>query len=355
MAFGKVNSSLSFEDISTEITEAKLAHHYLGVTNIPCVINSPLRTDSRPSFGLYSNDGKKVCWKDLATKERGGIYDLLSLMWSCTKKEVLSRIQKDRKLFTGEATIEGYTSCSIQDISSHKGNTDLRVKVRDWRQYDIDWWASYGISLDWLKYADVYPISHKIIIKGGHTYTFGADKLAYVYVERKEGKITLKVYQPLSTDKNHKWFSKHDRSVISLWTKIPEKGERVCICSSLKDALCLWANTNIPAIATQGEGYGMSLTAISELKRRYANVYILFDNDKAGLEDGVKLAKETGFINLVLPQFEGGKDVSDLYKSVGKKQFQAIIFSLFKENTDTSAKKIIVEDIDELDESDLPF
>lgn len=355
MGFGKSTTSISFQDISTEISESRLASYYLGVTTIPCVIHSPLRKDSRPSFGLYSKDGKKIYWKDLATKESGGIYDLLSLMWSCTKKEVLSRIWEDRKLFTGEAAIKECVFCNVQDISSYKRNTDLQVKVRDWRQYDIDWWSSYGISIDWLKYADVYPISHKIIIKEGHTYTFGADKLAYVYVERKEGKITLKIYQPLSTDKNHKWFSKHDRSVISLWTKIPEKGERVCICSSLKDALCLWANTNIPAIATQGEGYGMSLTAISELKRRYTNVYILFDNDKAGLEDGVKLAKETGFINLVLPQFEGGKDISDLYKAVGKEQFQATILPLFKNNTDTFAKKVTVENVNELDESDLPF
>ena len=37
--------------------------------------------------------------------------------------------------------------------------------------------------------------------------------------------------------------------------------------------------------------------------------------------DGLKLAKQTGFTNLVLPKFTGGKDVSDLFKSVGKEEF----------------------------------
>jgi DNA primase len=85
---------------------------------------------------------------------------------------------------------------------------------------------------------------------------------------------------------------------------VPEYGDRICICSSLKDALCLWANTGIPSLAVQGEGYTMSNTAINELKRRFRDIYILFDNDKAGLENGIKFAEITGFNNLVLPTIE---------------------------------------------------
>jgi DNA primase len=116
-----------------------------------------------------------------------------------------------------------------------------------------------------------------------------------------------------------------------LWTKVPEYGDKICICASLKDALCLWSNTGIPCIATQGEGYRISETAVKELKRRYKNIYILFDNDEAGLIDGKKLAEETGFINLVLPKINEAKDVSDLYKSLNnKKDFIDIILTLFK-------------------------
>ena len=96
----------------------------------------------------------------------------------------------------------------------------------------------------------------------------------------------------------------------------------------MKDALCLWANTGIPAIAIQGEGYTMSDTAISELKRRYKEIYILLDNDEAGLTDSKKLAEQTGFTNLVLPNY-GYKDVSDLYKGLqDPNQFKQVIFSL---------------------------
>ena len=212
-------------------------------------------------------------------------------------------------------------------------NIDLQCKVREWRDYDIAYWASYGISLEWLKYADIYPISHKIVIREGQRYVFGADKYAYAYVERKEGKVTLKIYQPYNKG-GYKWSNRHDRSVISLWTKVPEYGDKICICSSMKDALCLWANTGIPALATQGESYGMSNTAISELKRRYSRIYILLDNDEAGLQDAVKLSESTGFTNVVLPKFEGGKDVSDLMKVKGKSEFLKVILPLFNTNND---------------------
>ena len=117
--------------------------------------------------------------------------------------------------------------------------------------------------------------------------------------------------------------------MVRLWTKVPEYGEQICICSSLKDALCLWSNTGIPSLAIQGEGYRMSGTAISELNRRFKKVFICLDNDKPGLEDAERLSRETGFTNVVLPFFDEGKDISDLFKAKGKEEFLKIIIPLF--------------------------
>ena len=328
MAFSSGKSSVSLDDILSKVTEADILSHYLGVTEVPCIINSPLRQDRRPSFGLYSSDGIRIFYIDLATKDSGGLFDLLGKMWNCGFKEVLNKINEDISKFCGGVSIHSYTPCAIRSTSSYNKDTDLQCKVRDWRSYDIEYWASYGITLEWLKYAEVYPISHKIVIKDGHRYVFGADKYAYAYVEHKEGKVTLKIYQPFNKA-GYKWSNKHDKSVISLWTKVPEYGDKICICSSLKDALCLWANTNIPSLSIQGEGYNMSDTAISELKRRYKEIYILLDNDEAGLKDGLSLSESTGFTNVVLPKFEGGKDISDAFKILGKEKWLKLIVPLF--------------------------
>ena len=274
--------------------------------------------DSKPSFSIFSPDGVNVNYRDFSTGECGRIWTLLAKMWNCSYREVQRRVYNDlgNKSF---GTKVGIGSFSRRGRVKINPLIDLQCRTREWRDYDLEYWASYGISLNWLKYADVYPISHKIVIKDDGDIVFGADKYAYAYVEFKGGKTTLKIYQPFNT-KGFKWANRHDKSVISLWTKIPKYGDRVCICSSLKDALCLWANTGIPAIAIQGEGYTMSNTAINELKKRFSKVYICFDNDEVGLSDGEKLSKTTGFINVVLPKFEGGKDIYDLYKVLSNKE-----------------------------------
>lgn len=321
-------SSFTLDDVLRVTSEAQIVSYYLGILKVPCIINSPLRQDKHPSFGLYSPNGTEINYIDFSTRDSGTIFTLLKNMWNLDYPEVFKRICQDFSKFNSKATVIKSSKCNVTSQGS-SSNIDMKCKVREWKDYDLEYWASYGITLPWLKYANVYPISHKIIVKDGKEFVFGADKYAYAYVEFKEGKTTLKIYQPFNK-RGFKWANKHDRSVISLWTKVPKTGDKIVVCSSLKDALCLWANTSIPAIAIQGEGYGISDTAINELKRRYKEVYILLDNDEAGLRDGEKLSASTGFINLVLPNINGTKDVSDLYKSLeNKKRFKDIILNLF--------------------------
>lgn len=331
MAISVGTKSVPLEDVLSKTTELDILNYYFHVNELPVVIHSPLRHDVKPSFGLYTLNGSKVYYVDLSTRDRGGLFDLLMKYWGESYSSVLNRVWEDLPNIQS-ANVKVNQVNSERTICNFKQrDIDLQCKVREWRDYDLEYWKSYGISLEWLKYADIYPISHKIVVKNGNRYVFGADKYAYAYVERKEGKVTLKIYQPFNKN-GYKWSNRHDRSVISLWTKVPEYGDRICICSSMKDALCLWANTGIPSIAIQGEGYGMSNTAISELKRRYKHIYILLDNDEAGLKDGEKLSESTGFTNLVLPPFEGGKDISDLMKVKGKDEFLRIILPLFNTN-----------------------
>lgn len=317
--------SIAKEDIIKRVSEGNILAHYFNINKVPCVVKSPIREDSKPSFAFYSSDGKSILWVDYATKECGNLFSLLGRIWSMSYEDTLVKINNDI-IQKSPTTIRKTNKCTIQ--KSADSSTDLQCKVREWKDYDIEYWNSYGISIKWLNYAEVYPISHKIIIKENKRYTFGADKLAYAYVEHKENKTTLKIYQPFNKS-GFKWINKHDSSVISLWTKVPKEGNIICICSSLKDALCLWANMNIPSIAVQGEGFSISETAQKELKRRFKKVYILLDNDEVGLKDGEKLSGETGFTNLILPIFEGGKDISDLYRVKGKDFFIKTIKNLF--------------------------
>lgn len=329
MAISKGKSSVSLDDILSKVTEADILSYYLGVTEVPGIINSPLRQDKRPSFGLYSTDGIRIFYIDLATKDSGGLFDLLGHMWGTDYISTLTRVNEDISKFCGGANIHSYTPCAVRSTNSYNKDTDLQCKVRDWRDYDIEYWASYGITLEWLKYAEVYPISHKIIIKDGHRYVFGADKYAYAYVEHKEGKVTLKIYQPFNKA-GYKWSSNVDRSVWSLWTKIPKYGNNLILSSSVKDCLNIMCNLGIPSICLQGEGYLPKPQIMKELKSRYKNIIIFFDNDfnnpnNPGHNDAKRLSEEYNLKMIEIPKEYESKDPSDLYKNHGKEVYLKIM------------------------------
>ncbi len=330
MVIGKTCTSLSVTELFEKYSEVQiLTTVFPEITSIPCKISSPFRSDSNPSFSIYLDDNKHIKFKDFGDSDsHGGLLDLLCKKWNCPFSQVFGKIievmakKEHNNVLIRPKQIKTFTRKEIDTL------TKLQVAVRPWKDYDYQYWASYGIEKAWLKHAEIYPISHKIITKKdeetgiSNKYIFAADKYAYVFVERKEGNLQLKIYQPYN--KKFKWCSKMDASVIGLWTKVPEFGDKIIICSSLKDALCLSCQLHIPTLCLQGEGYNISDTAISELKRRYKKVFISFDTDGPGIQDSKKLSERTGFINII-PNLGKEKDYSDFYKSLkDKKEFQKL-------------------------------
>lgn len=328
--------SQGFPDIDLDyilknVGELNILSHYLGISKIPCIINSPLRIDNNPSFGLWANHEQRIYYTDLATKESGDIYTLFKKKWNLSFQEVLYKIYSEVPIDKSNviSNILNYHT----NKRLYNNNVDLKCKVRDWKNYDLEYWEQYGISLKWLKFGDVYPISHIIVIKNNKTSIINADKYAYVYVERKDNTISLKIYQPFS--QKFKWSNKHDSSVWDLWTKLPEKGDNLIITSSRKDALCVWENTNIPSISLQAESYLPKEHVLQQLKDRFNNIYVLYDNDfqseiNHGRELGKKLADSFNLKQLEIPEEYKSKDSSDLCKNHGRKMVKDLIPQLIK-------------------------
>lgn len=318
------SDSTSIEKVNDLYSDFDIAHKYLGITCVPEVINSPLRQDNNPSLGLFINNRTNSLWfKDFGSGEKGSLYDLLAKMWNVSKDKVYDRILED---MPAPALIKKH-GVKVYRKSAGK----VEVRVREWKDYDIAYWDSYGISLPWLKFGEIYPISHIILTKNGHSYPIPAEKYAYVYVERKDGIVSFKIYQPYS--KEYKWMSKHDSSVWDLWTKIPEKGDKLIITSSRKDALAIWSNTGIPALSLQGEGYIPKEHVVQQLKDRYNKVYVLYDNDFQSEENhgrmyGKMIAEKFNVTQIEIPEKWKSKDPSDLVKNHGREVLRGVIYEL---------------------------
>lgn len=323
----KGTDTISIDDVRRITTDYEVVNKYLGISVVPSNINSILREDKNPSLCIFPyKDG--LFYKDFGTNQSGNIYQLLSLYWNIPLNQVY------RKIITDFNSNNKLSCCkkSSKTIIKRKSNINIKVKIRNWKPWDIEYWSSYGISLKWLEYCDIYPISHIFLIhQNGEQLIISADKYAYVYIERKDNKISLKIYQPYST--NFKWMSKHDASVWDLWTKIPEKGDKLIITSSRKDALCLWANTGIPSLSLQGEGYVPKEKVINQLKERYSKIYVFYDNDfenkvNNGRTYGRILAEKFNLQQIEIPTEYKSKDPSDLYKNWGKEVFLNVINQL---------------------------
>lgn len=277
-----------------------VASSYFNIDHFPVVnVQCPYRKDNNPSMALqYFNN--RVLFKDFATGQSGSIIKLLSLVWGMSIKQAACKIIKE---FGNNELLKLNTK---QTIIQKQKNTIITIKNKEWDSKSLKYWKDYNISKDWLTFSDILPISHFFI--NGNTYIADALAFAYKYVDDK---VRYKIYQPLN--KTAKWFSNYNNNIVSLYNKIPNKGDKLVICSSLKDALCVWSNTGIPCISLQSECMNIPKKII-DLKVNYNKIYIMYDNDKTGIEKSTKLAKENDLINIIIPQFEGGKDISDMMK-----------------------------------------
>ncbi len=327
MGFSKGKSTLMYE-ILDSVSEVQLLAHYFGVYKVPCSINSPFRKDSNPSLGIKTYDDT-VIFKDFATGETFGIWKALDKLFHTEREETFKRIKKELPyiLHTDTPKVKVYNKKNFKKTHAY-----LECKIRKWEQYDLDFWDDYGISLKWLEFGDIHPISH-IIINGKNRIIIGAEKYAYAYVERKDGNITLKIYQPKSHTK--KWLNNHDSSVWDLWTKLPETGENIIITSSRKDALCIWENTGIPTVSLQSETNLPKKKVMNQIKERFKNVYVLYDNDfmsetNHGRILGKKMADTFNIKQIEIPDYYGAKDISDLCKLRGRERVKQVINSLIQ-------------------------
>ena len=127
-------------------------------------------------------------------------------IWNCDFKKCVDIISKDLDKINKKVEIR--KTLGITKTLSHRTSSNIQVKFREWRKYDLEFWESYGISKPWLEFGEVYPISRIFYINENKITDYPADKYAYAYIERKDGNITLKIYQPFS--ETRKWISKHD-------------------------------------------------------------------------------------------------------------------------------------------------
>ncbi len=326
-------------DILKHVAEQDIFAHYLG--GLPLrAINSPLRTDVKPSFSLFVNKKTgRLLYKDFSTGEVGDCFVFVMRMFDFSRRtDAFNKIAIDFGLTQFQTNSLHKTPKKKLTYNPHNTKKDLnrkevniQVRIRDWTSRDFIYWdGKYGLKINQLEYCKVYPISHYFI----DGYCRVADTLAYAYLEEKDGIKTFKIYQPLS--KTKKWINNNNKSVWELWEQLPDTGRIVVITSSRKDAMVIKSLFNskvLTACSLQSEGVMPKRSVVEELKNRFQHVFVLYDNDfdkevNKGKIAAKKLAKEFRLIDIHLSDDLKVKDISDGVHIHGREKMRFILKKL---------------------------
>ena len=327
MISGQRKTSIAINRDNVSVSDEDIVNRYLGINKFPCSISSPLREDDfHPSFTMNVKDGK-VFWKDFGTGETGTAVSLMAKLWNTSYSDALLKI----KLDSGQAIPKSSLIRRYKGKVYAIGKSEIKIKTREWKNWDREFWSSFGIPQEFATWCNVYPISHAFFTKEEdgirYTVTVPMDKYAYAYFEWKDGKESIKLYQPYSS--TMKWLSKHDHSVWDLWRQAflfaeKKSDKELIITSSRKDAMCLWYNLGVPAMSLQGEGYLPKPQVMKQVLERFKTVYIWYDNDfkhkddNPGQDNAKKLIElYPNLKNICIPDELESKDPSDLVKNKG--------------------------------------
>lgn len=293
-----------------EIAERQMLE-YLGIdlNSNHKLICSPFREDKTPSFSVFKGRDSKLRYYDFGTNEYGDSLDFMKRIGI--------------QLNTESAISDKESKASVKK----EVKTLITLKPRTFSIKDVEYWTSYGASIEMLttlvSAGELTAVAEYNLFKAGvFNFNKKCDEYAYALTSKDfrsykpAEQMPFKLYQPYS--KKHKWISKMSCKEWFFWNRIPCYGTHIIITSSFKDALCLWSQLDIPSVAPQGEGMELQEDKMNDLQRRFDNIWLIYDSDKAGRIFAERNCKKYDYVrNIELPSMSNAKDISDIFKKIG--------------------------------------
>ncbi|WP_157208905.1 AAA family ATPase [Mariniflexile maritimum] len=309
--------SFSKEDLLKKVDSYDIINHYLKpYHNTDRLlagknISNPFLAENQktPSFNIFPTMGSgEWRFKDFATGDEGSCFDLVMKLNNLKFPEALQKINSDLNLMLD-------TSQKFDNSNKHTvvEKPTFRVKTKPFDQIEIQFWLKYGIDVHTLKRFNVSSLAEfSTTSKSGNPYTIRSSQDNFIFAY--ENTNWVKLYKPLD-DKKYKfhYLGTKDQEFIFGWEQLPENDELLIITGGEKDVMALSAK-NFNAITLNSETATMPKSIIDNLKLRFKNILVLYDNDDTGLKHSNLLAVAHGLHRLVLPTIKNnGKDISDYF------------------------------------------
>ena len=307
------------ELILSRFSEEQLMEYYLHIPVKKGLFRSPLRRDKQPTCSFYRNKSGTLIFKDFATGQHLNIFDVVQSIFRCDYFESLRIIANDFGIVRDNALHKNPGKINLNPIKiKDKEISKIQIEVQEFTDSELKWWGKYGISKDILKRFDVYSCKHIFLNdqlfaeSQQHCPIFG------YYGKKYQGLELWRCYFPKRT--SFRFITNWPSKKIQGYDQLPKKGKLLVITKSMKDSMCLYS-CGITACAPNSENLFIPDKVLEDLKNRFENIVVLYDNDRPGLYNMAKIRKEHPELTYVfIPKRYGSKDISDFYKDHGRKE-----------------------------------
>lgn len=307
------------ELILSKFSEETIMGFYLHIPIRKGLFRSPLRNDKNPTCSFYRNKSGKLIFKDFATSQHLTYVNVVMTIYHCNYYDALKIIANDLGIIKDSNLVKNKGKINLNPIKiEDKEMSKIQIEVQDFTDNELKWWGKYGITLEILKKFEVYSCKHvflndNLVAKSQqHCPIFG------YYGKKYQGLELWRCYFPKRT--SYRFLTNWPSKKIQGYDQLPKKGKLLVITKSMKDTMCLYS-MGITAIAPNSETQFVSDTVLSDLKTRFENIIVLYDNDLTGLAFMNKIKKaHPELIYTWIPRNLGSKDISDFYKDNGRKK-----------------------------------
>jgi len=315
ISFDSVPESISKDWILSKLPEEEIFNFY-GLTVRDDKFCSPLRNDKRPTCNFYRDNKNRLVYRDWATNHYFDAIGYVMWKYGISYGHALQRIHEDMILRNpGSKPIKG-TTVRI----TKKQPSRIRIKKRNYSQWDENYWRQYGLSSKVLDFYNVYAVE-RAWLNDEPFYLYDHNDPCFAY---RFGYEEYKLYFPMR--EQHRFISSTKR--IQGINQLPQTADWLVITKSLKDVMLLH-RFGIAAIAMQGEAIIPDNELIEKFTGRFQNIVMFYDNDERGI---LSMQKAKKLIPCVwIPRKYEAKDITDYYKEYGKEAtFELIFYAMRK-------------------------
>ena len=298
-------------------SEETYMEYYLGIKVAKGLFCSPLRRDNTPTCSFYKNKSGELIFKDFNGSFYGNFISVVMEKYHVSYYKALQIIAEDfnlSKRHTDKVAVNPIKPSTT--VFKDTGPADVRVEIKDFTQEELNWWNSYGITLDILKKFNVYSCKN-IFLNGELFKTIYKDNFMFGYYGGKKDNLELwRIYFPKQS--NYRFLTNWPAKKIQGLKQLKKDGDICVITKSMKDTMCLYS-LGISAIAPNSENLFIADTILERLKSKFKYIIVLYDNDLPGIQNMRKIKKKhPELIYFYIPRHYNAKDISDFYKKYGK-------------------------------------